>query len=453
MPLSVPRILIIDDIEEDGIKIAKSVWDSKYAIRFIHYDQEELIKAGKENMRGVRLIFMDMNLIGDGILGSGSKNFTAVQQVLEFCLDERNGPYVLITWSTFDEHAPELFRHLNERLPVPLRPSLCKQLNKEDYEDGDGKLSEKVREFMQELEPIGALILWEKSIQYAACETLCELIDIALHSGMENLKDALRGVLYSLARAEAEQHLDKVNSVKHLYSVLSQILYDNLADIRPEDEVTLSALVYSGKDQQPKEPWSQKINTMLHLDLTDPENSTGHMPGDVFIYPTKDHGLPIPEAESGKFLRGNFMSLTEKEDSKEFKAKIAKVCRLVLVEITPPCDYSQKKIVWHRYVVGALVPYNFVYLTRVFNREKKEREIRLPDFRWESPEFQIKEDPPFRIVFNSRLLVSIPPKQAFQKTVGNRLFRIRQPLLSDMIGWLSRQSSRQGHLSVAEHER
>jgi hypothetical protein len=449
MPLSVPRILVIDDNEEDGIKVAKSVWASKYAIRFIQYDQESLGRAGKENMRGVRIIFMDMDLIGDGILASGSKNFTAVQQVLQYCLDERNGPYVLITWSTFDAHAPELFKHLNERLPVSLRPSLCKQLNKEEYEDGDGKLTEKVREFMQELDAIGALILWEKSIQYAACETLYDLIDVALHSGMKNTKDALRGVLYSLARAEAEQNLDKENSVRHLYSVLSQILYDNLAGIRPEDDVALGELVYSGKNLQPKEQWSQKINAMLHLDLTNPDPNIGHTPGDVFTYPVKGHDLPIPEEDLDKFLRGNFMSLKKSEDSK--KVKIKKACQLVLVEITPPCDYSQKKFVWHRYVVGALVPHDLVDLTRVMKRvgKREKRENRLPDFRWESSEFQIKDESPFRIIFNSRLIVSIPPKKEFQKKVGERLFRIRQPLLSDMIGWLSRQSSRQGHVSVA----
>lgn len=448
MPLTIPRILVIDDKEEDGIKVAKAVWDSKYAIRFIRYDEEELIRAGKQNMRGVRIIFMDMNLIGDGILGSGSKNFTAVQQALEYCLDAGNGPYVLITWSTWDRYAPELFKHLNERMPILLKPSLCKQLNKEDYADRDGKLSEKIQEFIHELEAIGVLMSWEKCIQYASCETLCELIDIALRSGMENTQDALRSVLYSLARAEGGRNLDRENAVKHLYSVLSQILYDNLADIRPDEEADLSELVYSGKDIEPKEPWSQKINTMLHLDLTDTESGTGHTPGDVFSYPGKGHGLPIPEEELNKFLRGQFMSLTEEQDKTEFKAKIEEACRLVLVEITPPCDYSQKKFVWHRYVVAALVQQDFVDLTRVLNREKEARDSRLPDFCWESPEFQIKENTPFRVIFNSRLIVSIPPKSEFHEKVGKRLFRIRQPLLGDMIGWLSRQSSRQGHISV-----
>jgi len=434
MPLSVPRILVIDDIEEDGIKIAKSVWNSQFAIRFIHYDQEELIKAGKENMRGVRLIFMDMNLIGDGILGSGSKNFTAVQQVLQFCLDERNGPYVLITWSTFDTYAPGLFKHLNERLPVSLRPSLCKQLNKEEYEDGDGRLTEKIKEYMQELEAIGALISWEKTIQYAACETLYDLIGVAIASGIDDVKDALRSVLFSLASAAAEQNLDKTNAVKHLYSVLSQILYDNLANALPEEEAAQSELIYSGKDLKPKEPWSQKIHTMLHLDLTEPDPLADHMPGDVFPYPGKDHGLPIPDLDVCGFLRGGkFMPRKKEEDEEIFRARIEKDCKLALVEITALCDYSQKKSIWHRYLAAAIVPNDFV------------KNSRLPDFIWPSPEFQIGNDPPFKMLFNSLLIMSIPKE--FRDKL-KRIFRIRQPLLGDTMGWLARQSSRQGHISV-----
>ena len=329
-----------------------------------------------------------------------------------------------------------------------LRPALCRRLNKEDYKRKDQKLADTIKEYMQELETIGVLILWEKGIEYAASETLYELIDIALRSGIENTKDALRSVLYSLARAEAEQNLDQTNAVKHLYSVLSQILYDNLADIRPEGETALSKLVYSGKDLEPREPWSQKINTMLHLDLTDPGSATGHTPGDVFLYPAKGHGLPIPEEDLGKLLRGQFMSFKEKENNIKLKTKIEKACQVVLVEVTPPCDYSQKKFVWHRYVAAAIVQEKLVHLTRVLTRKTKKREGRWPEFCWVSPEFQIKEDPPFRIIFNSRLMVSIPPKSEFQEKVGKRLFRIRQPLLSDMIGWLSRQASRQGHVSV-----
>lgn len=433
MPLSVPRILVIDDNEADGIKVAKSVWGSKYAIRFIHYDQENLSKAGKENMCGVRIIFMDMDLIGDGILASGSKNFAAVQQVLQYCLAERNGPYVLITWSTFDAHAPELFHYLNERLPFYLRPSLCKQLNKEDYEDGEGNLTEKVREFMLELESIGALILWEKSIQYAACETLYDLIGVARGSGIDDVKDALRSVLCSLASAEAEQNLDKTNAVKHLYSVLSQILYDNLANALPEDEGVQSELIYSGKDLKPKEPWSHKIHTMIHLDLI-PDPRADHMPGDVFHYPGEGHGLPIPDLGVCSFLRGGkYISRKKEEDEKAFGTRIEKDCKLALVEITAPCDYSQKKYIWHRYMAAAIVPYDFIK-----NRS-------LPDFIWPSPEFQIGDDPSFKILFNSLLIISIPKE--FQDKL-NWIFRIRQPLLGDTMGWLARQSSRQGHISL-----
>ena len=80
MPLKVPRILIVDDKEDDGIIIAKSIWDSGYAVRFIKYDPASFLAEGEQNLQGVRVIFMDIDLIGDGTFGSGSKNNSAVQQ-------------------------------------------------------------------------------------------------------------------------------------------------------------------------------------------------------------------------------------------------------------------------------------------------------------------------------------------------------------------------------------
>lgn len=449
MPLKVPRILIVDDKEEDGVEIAKCIWDSGYAVRFINYDPESFIDKGEQKLQGVRVIFMDIDLIGDGTFGSGSKNFSAVQQALGYCLGEKNGPYVLITWSSYDEYAEDLFEFLRERMPPEKTPILCKRLNKEDYKPpGSANLADKINEFMQNLGSIKCLIEWEKSIQYAACETIQELINIATTFKGKEPEEAIKNVLYSLAEAEGEQNLDKSNAGKHLYSLLSQILCDQAINHLPEVEEAFGELICSGKEGQTKEKWHQRINSMLHLDFTETGPAAGHSPGDVFKYPEKGHGLPIPEEDINKFLRGRFMSLKEEEKEK-YRPKIEAGCQLLLVEITPPCDYSQRKKVWNRYVVAAKIPCKFVNFTWIYSRKKESREEgRQPDYLWSTPEFQQSSLDPYIIIFNSRLILSMPQENAFHEKLGKRLFRIRQPLLSDMMGWLARQASRIGHVSV-----
>ena len=317
MPLKVPRILIVDDKEDDGIIIAKSIWDSGYAVRFIKYDPASFLAEGEQNLQGVRVIFMDIDLIGDGTFGSGSKNFSAVQQALGYCLGKKNGPYVLITWSSYDDYAEELFKFLQKRMPSEKRPVLCKRLSKEDYRGpGGAKLAGKINEFMGSLGSIRCLIEWEKGIQYAACETIQELINIAATLKGKELKDAIKNVLYNLAEAEGEQNLDKSNSAKHLYSLLSQILHDQAINHLPEVEKAFGELICSGKEEQKKEKWLQKINSMLHLDFTETGPDAEHSPGDIYKYPKKGHGLPIPDEDINKFLRGRFMSLKEEEKEK-----------------------------------------------------------------------------------------------------------------------------------------
>jgi len=449
MPLKVPRILIVDDKEEDGIIIAKSIWDSGYAVRFINYDPESFLAKGEQNLQGVRVIFMDIDLIGDGTFGSGSKNFSAVQQALGYCLGEKNGPYVLITWSSYDEQAEDLFEFLRKRMSPEKRPILCKRLNKEDYRSpGGANLVEKINEFMQNLGSIKCLIEWEKSIQYAACETIQELINIAATLKGKEPEDAIKSVLYSLAEAEGEQTLDRSNACKHLYSLLLQILHDQAINHLPEIEEAFGELICSGKEVQTEEKWYQRINSILHLDFKGSDPAAGHSPGDVFKYPERGHGLPVPDEDINKFLRGRFMSLGEEEKEK-YRAKIEADCQLLLVEITPPCDYSQRKKVWNRYIVAAKIPCKFVKFTWVYNRKRDSREKgRQPDYLWSTPEFQESTPDRYVIIFNSRLILSMPQEKEFLEKLGKRLFRIRQPLLSDMIGWLARQASRIGHVSV-----
>ena len=452
MSLRIPRILIIDDKEEEGTTIAKALWDSKYAVRYIKYDPKSFLDTGKEKLMGVRVVFMDIDLIGDGVFGSGSKNFSAIQQALEYCLDEKNGPYILITWSTFDAYANDLFRHLNDRITDNLKPVLYKRLNKEDYKgEKRNKLSIKIEKYLKGLEATGCLIEWERNVQYATCETIFELMNIGVTSGLKSINKRITTVLYNLAKAEAGKNLNEGNATHHLHSMLSQLLYDEITNMPFIKNDTSGKIIFAGKASRPINQWHPKINTMLHLDYTKMDPNIGHIPGDVFEYPENVEGLPIPHEDIEKFIRGKFMDFKDNEEKKKFKSEIKKSCRLLLIEITPPCDFAQNKFDWNRYIVAALIPEKLISLTYILKRKGKSREEgKSPDFRWNSPEFQFNNDSPFRVVFNSRFILSVPCKNNFQSKFGERLFRIRQPLLSDMIGWLARQSSRQGHVSLSK---
>jgi hypothetical protein len=276
-------------------------------------------------------------------------------------------------------------------------------------------------------------------------------MNIGVTSGFQNINNRIRTVLYNLAKAEAGKNLNESNATQHLHSMLYQLLYDEINSMPFIKEDNSGKIIFAGKATRPINQWRPKINTMLHLDYTKVDPNMEHVPGDVFEYPENVEGLPIPHIEDiGKFIRGKFMDFIDNEEKKRFKNEIKNSCRLLLIEITPPCDFAQNKFDWHRYIIAAIIPEKLMSLSYIMKRNRKSREGgKSPDYRWNSPEFQNKDNSSFRIIFNSRLILSVPREEEFKGKFGEHLFRIRQPLLSDMIGWFARQSSRQGHVSLS----
>jgi hypothetical protein len=178
---------------------------------------------------------------------------------------------------------------------------------------------------------------------------------------------------------------------------------------------------------------------MINVDETDREG--GPAPGDVYLYPkrTRSTRKPLPNIEHSTFLVENFVAADFAKNSPDTDAQRADLVRdwlLVLVEVTPPCDHAQAKQVWHRYVVGAEMPEAAV--DRKGALPKAEYLMRLPAVKVSA----IVE--PRVLILNARLVVSVPPKEA--RGIRRWKYRLRIQLLGDVIGWLSRQQSRVGHV-------
>jgi hypothetical protein len=353
-----------------------------------------------------------------------------------------------------DKHSKALISYLRKRLPAGLKPSFCKRLDKEEFmaEGREVDLSGRITEYLSDMGPTGCLINWEKCINNACCETMQALIDLSSKTeGLEN-KDALTRLLYDLANAEGGRHLSDANITGHLYSMLSSLLTDKLLEHPLMPENSCGRIIKSGADVTIKGEWKSKINTMIHIDQRPSSNPTIHTPGDVFIYPGGEHGCTIPKVDGKKFLRGNFISFIDESEKNARKSEIEEKCSLVLIEITPSCDFAQDKHVWNRYVIGGIIPESLVDFIYIIDRSDSDKPARLkgkiPDYCWLTPLlFSVEPQGNFFILINSKLIVSLEKNNEASEAL-ERKFRIKQPLLGDMTGWLARQISRIGHVSV-----
>lgn len=441
MPTGVARTIIVDDNENEGMQIAKSLWDSGLAIRFVHYNPAKFVSAKSQKLRGVRLIFMDIDLLGTGTMGSdGTQCFTTIQQVLTHMLGEDNGPYVLVTWSAHDDYAERLFTHLSERLPSAIRPITVKRLNKEDYKGSSKKtrtkLIKEVKGILGDLGPASCLTQWESLLTSASCDTIHGLMQIPEATPDQDRVEKLKSVIKSLAEAEADKQLTADNALASLHTTLNQILFDHLSRKSDKDPMRLGGLITSGGKSPQNEDWKSTINSLINLDYS--SSSNGHMPGAVFEYPESKIRIQVPKIQPQSFVEENFFDKKEldKITDQQERTSIVTSAKLVLVEITPLCDFAQAKFVWHRYVIAVMMPSSI-----------KKKYVASGQYLKETATFKPPTTAtPFKLILNSKLTVSIKPEESSK--LKGRLFKIRQPLLADIMTWISYQSSRSGYVSL-----
>jgi len=439
MPANISPIIIVDDSVEDGRLISNSIQAAGYSARYIEYKKNKLFELSKNKLRGVRIVFMDIHLIPEGTSGEDKNYYSAVQKALESILDQKNGPYIMITWSEYSDKSKDLYSFLDERLTKELIPVSKKELDKEDYKnlDREEDLTKIVKEYLNELEGIGCLINWEEGISYSASETLYEILKIARN--LEgNLVEKVGKVVGKLAKASAGNHLAKENSVDNLHNVLAEILFDQMTHQQRNQNDEFGQMIYDGSQQDVDGGWHSRINSMLHLDTQSHDAHTVHIPGDVFKYPENNHDLPLPMViDKIDFFKSQFYSGCIRGDlNGPEKEELNKNFKLLLMEITPPCDYAQNKFTWHRYIVGVQIPTKFMNSKNKVNVE----------FLCATPEFTTDDQQDYKIVFNSKLIISLEPEKA--NALNRPFMRIRQVLLADMMGWLGRMVTRQGHLSL-----
>jgi len=300
--IAAPRILIVDDTQEHGEAIARTLWKLGFAGLFVKYDEADLLAGIYGPYQGVRLVFMDLDLAGEGRVGDGSRAYSDVTAVIQTLLEEGNGPWVLVTWTGHADHSGALFAYIKQRLPPHMHPVRNYVMNKEELldanggekgenDDGTRSLKSRVSELTRQEGAIGCLLGWEAAIRNSASQVVSELTNTAkVLDG--NVQANIGQLLFELARAEAGATMENISDyAPSLYRVMAALLSDKLAMAVPDDEKrcvgpALSA-VDGGNDIT---NWKREVNGMLHLEGG---YSAGSCPGALFAV-TDERELPHP---------------------------------------------------------------------------------------------------------------------------------------------------------------
>lgn len=443
-----PRILIVDDKQEHGEAIVRKLWRLGYTSLFIRYDQAVLADDEYGPFQGVRLVFMDLDLIGEGRLGDGSNAYAAVEATIKAILDSNNGPWALVTWTGHADHANNLFSHLKERLPGELHPVSNDVMDKEQFINDDGTekndgLSAKLRELTRQENATGCLLGWEAGVLKSANQVVADLNRTAISLDGANIHQNLGHILYELAKAEAGESLeDAKDYASFLYRVLASLLSDRLSVLMPDTDNSCGDSKLTPVDgEEDLTGWKREINAMVNFETN---YSGGTCPAALFKI-TEDTEIPHP-------FDGNVQALVEKEFlfpkgvTDDAQKELVTQSELYLLDITPPCDHSQKKISWRRFAFVCKVPLSVI--EGMSNNQKKKLESNLRrDYMKTSPEFRI-DGQDWVFLINANLQISLCDNDV-SRCLGKAGGRIKEQYMADILGWIGRHITRLGHVSLS----
>lgn len=429
------RVIVVDDQESEALPILKAFAKEGVPVAFFDSEIESL---PQECLTGVRLAILDMDLVG----GTDQKSkISTLVNYLKRILRPDNGPYSVIAWTNRPELLNSFEKAVFSEKDMP-KPILSLMITKAECKDLNGAfdlsiISQKLRGALSEFSPLLFLQRWEGKCFQAATEVTNGLSALVAPQTKrrirfrENWRGQFLQLLHAMAKAQADQHLNRSTCLSAVYGSFGPLYADRMeshaADLSDEfaqnSEEILNTSPECGIDRK------AKINTTLHLAFEGLERFTG---GNLytFLKKKKPSWLPDGHAFIEDFVQGE----------KGKPGTITKIDYLegiyipVLLEISANCDHAQKNIRLARFIFGLALPAN--------ERGKIKRNA---GFIWEFGPLSLKgrrgRAGEYNIYFSARHVVSLELGKAERM---NPHARLRGQALVDLQAWLARHAARPG---------
>ena len=406
-------------------------------------------RLDKSHFRGVRLLFLDLNLITGADLGDQKQNFANIAGILEDNISFAGGPFILFIWTEHDTLVSGLTHYLNEpgALPAHARPLMIKGLSKGQFiytatgearAEGVETLRSEVEDAVSSSPQLAALTAWETDVLAAAGGTLSALNELVPddQQDTDQRAQALGDVLRRLASAAVGQPHVQTDPRAAINQALAPILADRITNQEVAEGTAgiWNNALTSGADRALDPIAAGSINRMLHLAVPRSETIHANDRGAVVAFPEcwwdedllkEQFGVGIRRLLGGEFKLGN------KEREK---------CGRVLVRVGAACDHAQDLPGSLVYLLGVEIP------SDVCRKKDNTGTVRPPASEWSSPWLVTAPgNVPFRLHVNSRYSLHVSRNEA-QKWLP--MYRLREQLLMQLISHANNYLARPGVLEL-----
>lgn len=325
----------------------------------------------------VRVIAIDLNLNELPNIEA-----TAFYPSIESVLRKINPqcPYLLLFWTKNSDIAGEVIELLKERSSSEiLAPIQYGNLDKAEFLDQPDKLSNSIKNEIDQVKVFKSLLLWEERVAKAVSQSVSELYDLSLEDEITWDFDKTSENFSQIISHIAHESVGKKNVVSNtnfaIESGLLPVIEDRLLRIQWGQEEDLNTawetcLPNLGRNLK---LLSEKASTGLNsfysieeLSSEHPSDSRGvfvKIPNDFLEDTAKCAGLfgseyCISDVIKNEFLINNKPALSEVRDAAIEELSIG------WLEIGAACDHAQSKNRLQRYILGALIPFDYEELCK-----------------------------------------------------------------------------------------
>jgi hypothetical protein len=431
------NIIIVDDQQKELDLLSQAFLDKGIGCRPLLYDNSYF-----EPLSNIRIAFFDLN-IGEKKVDDSGKTPEEVEKLnsgvyndlalaINQYIDKQNGPFALIFWTKNKKIIDGFIKYIQnpERgfsdTPFPI---LINCIDKDEFITNTSidNLSEKLLEILN-LEEIKFLFNFEKQASEAAEKTINKLYKVIPKDKNwgENtiLFDSLGKILSKIAASTLGFEHSKENPNKAVFEGLLPILNNEI--LTSESEVDWKKILiplYAANNFKevisPDDLIQRKVNSIFHL-----ENNVGEkdVRGNVVL-------LDKTNSEILNSLNINDINvwfnklIPFRNDKKNLKRSVRNNSRLIAIELSAACDFSNRKERINKYAIGFITP--CINLKEDIDHERRiESSYHLGgcDFNLEEEDFQIWLN--LNFVFGAK---SDDPR------LGESLFIMKKEIM-DMLG-------------------
>ncbi|MFZ6013018.1 MAG: hypothetical protein ACOYXT_21930 [Bacteroidota bacterium] len=348
------RIVIVDDKLNEAAPLIQIL--SKKRIPFNYYSGERIADFPENpDQNKIRILFLDLNII------EAQKEIKTVistlDPIIKAIVPSNPNPYLLVIWSKKgSEYADALKDHINVHIQdrKPIRTIFLHKNDYFDYNDGvwvpqNGcieKITETLSTELTNISLLRNLISWENIVHQKAAETISEFS--SFHQMDDNWDKNTKAIMYRLAKAVIGN--DDIGTSTNEFKLAKAFLSVNsfLAD-KIENEVEsfqlghIEGIPNSDGDAPLTSSIAAKINSTLHT-CQKPFLISQFEQGNVYEIPDEDNMIE-------RIIWDKLFTPPNGEKLTEIRASHP---RLVQLDITPVCDYSQDKR-YIRVIYGVII--------------------------------------------------------------------------------------------------